>query len=323
MASLLAGRRVRAQVQIGHKVLGTLGLDAGSQPGEGLYAVDEFLFYRADILTDRNGNEIPAGLEANAVATAIGLGATFRLKRFDTYFSVATGLPAGRATAVTHEPPLGIERAGIGDLYVQPIKLGWRLASVDVVTSYGFYAPTGAFAPSGSGGLGQGQWTHEFSGGGTLRLGKGQVWRASALASLDFHGRKRGIDVTRGTSIQIQGGLGVTFFRLLDVGIASYALWEVSTDRGADVPATLRGTHERDYGVGPELDVTIPPVRGRITLRFEADVSAATRPLGQIFFVAFTPILWRPAAAGKANASPPISPPVEVDIAAADARELR
>jgi hypothetical protein len=323
MASLLVGRRVRAQVQVGHKVLGTLGLDAGSQPGEGLYAVDEFLFYHADILTDGNGNEVPAGFDGNFIATSVGLGATFKLRRIDTYFSAAAGLPAGRATVVTHKPPNGFERAGLGDLYVQPIKLGWRLAAADIVTSYGFYAPTGGFVPSGSGGFGQGQWTHELSGGGTLRFGKDGIWRVSALASLDSHGRKRGVDVTRGTSLQIQGGFGLTLFRLLDMGIASYALWEVSDDLGAQVPASLRGARDRAYGLGPEVDLTIPPVRGRVTLRFEGDLWAASRPLGQIFFVAFTPVLWSPPEQRGTHAAPPTSPPVEVNIAAARARVLQ
>jgi hypothetical protein len=293
-------------------------LDAGSQPGEGVYAVDEFLVYHADVLTDRNGHELDAGLDGNAVATAVGLGVTFKLPRVETYWSLSAGLPAGRASVVTRQPPLSIVRAGIGDLYVQPIKLGWRVGAADIVTGYSFYAPVGGFAPAGSAGLGQGQWTHELSGGGTLFFGKGGMWRASALASIDVHGRKRGIDITRGTTIQIQGGFGVQFLRILNAGIASYALWQVSDDEGADLPPTLRGARDSAYGLGPEVDLTLLPVRARVSVRYEHDVATAARPLGQILVIAFTPLLWRPPTTPSARKAPRPAPQFELDVAPAN-----
>lgn len=58
--------------ELGNKVLGTLGLLAGSQPGSGLYVADRLLRYSSSELIDRNGHRIPVGLDLDAVANAVG-----------------------------------------------------------------------------------------------------------------------------------------------------------------------------------------------------------------------------------------------------------
>jgi hypothetical protein len=76
---------------------------------------------------------------------------------------------------------------------------------------------------------------------------------ASALASCDLNQKKRHIDLTRGESVQGQGGIGVRLFDRIDAGLAGYALWQVRDDRGADLPAPLRGLRDRVFGIGPEV----------------------------------------------------------------------
>src|SRR5262245_58844525 len=56
---LLAVAAPASAQEFGHKLLGTLGLNAGSQPDPGIYAGDRFIFYSSDRLIDRNGNPIP------------------------------------------------------------------------------------------------------------------------------------------------------------------------------------------------------------------------------------------------------------------------
>ena len=71
---LMAVPGAMAQSQdLGHKILGGIGLDAGTQPDAGLYVGDRFLYYRADELFDRNGERIPLkGLDIKAASNVAG-----------------------------------------------------------------------------------------------------------------------------------------------------------------------------------------------------------------------------------------------------------
>ena len=273
--------------ELGNKVLGTLGLLAGSQPGIGLYVANRFLDYRANDLIDRNGHRIPVGLDLDAVANAIGVQVTHKLPWGSAYLNASLGAPAARISLQTERPEVSVDRSGFGDFYLQPLKLGWKMPQIDVVAGYSIYIPTGRFTPRSRDGIGRGYWTHQFSLGSAVYFDRVKTWHLSGLASYDLNRRKRGTDLTRGDTIQFQGGAGKTF-GIVDVGLAGYALWQVRDDRGSDLPEALRGARDRAFGLGPEIDITLTPVRGRITLRYCHDVAVNARPLGQVMVIGLT-----------------------------------
>lgn len=284
-----------AQQDLGHKVLGTLGLRAGTQQDPGVYVADRVVFYRADRVVDRNGDRIPIDVDIDAFAIGVGAGAVFRIAPLSTYVGASVGVPFAHVRTSTSRPEASTDRFGLGDLYVQPIRLGWRLGGhVDAIAGYGFYAPTGEFEPGLRTGIGRGYWAHEPFAGGTVYFDRRGGWNLSALASYDFNGKKRGIDITRGETLQIQGGAGAPVFRIVEVGIAAYAQWQVRDDRGEDLPEVLRGARDRVFGLGPEVAVTIPVLRSRVSARWEHDVYTRSRPVGQVFVVGLTIAVWKP-----------------------------
>jgi hypothetical protein len=273
--------------ELGNKVLGALGLLAGSQPGSGLYVADRFLYYRANDLVDRNGHRIPVGLDLDAVANAVGVQLTLKLPWGSAYMNASLAVPAARVSLQTERPEASVDRSGFGDLYVQPLRLGWKRSQIDIVAGYSVYIPTGRFTPRSTDGVGRGYWTHQFSLGSAVYFDRAKTCHLSGLASYDLNQRRRGIDVTRGDTVQIQGGAGKTV-GIIDVGLAGYALWQVRDDRGNDLPEALRGARDRAFGLGPEIDITLAPLRGRITLRYCHDVAVNARPLGQVMVVGLT-----------------------------------
>src|SRR5262245_55605415 len=79
-AALLPAGVARAQEQVGHKLLGTLGADAGMLIPPGVYVVDEFVYYAASRVVDRNGNTVPIpGLDLRAFGNAVALSGTVRI----------------------------------------------------------------------------------------------------------------------------------------------------------------------------------------------------------------------------------------------------
>ena len=272
---------------LGHKLPGLLGLDAARIPEAGLYLVDRLASYEADELRDRDGHLIPtAPFNLLGVANAFGASYTTKVSRSSVFLTMTVGWPIARIkTDIEDRPEASIDRFGLGDPYVQPVRLGWRNGRFDVVTSYSIYLPTGRSALAGGKGVSSGQITHEFSGGGSLYF-KERTTFLTALASYQLDTRQRGIDITRGDSVQIEGGVGTKLFReLAETGIAGYTLWQVRDDRGTQLPRVLTGARDRVYGLGPEGAMLIKAIHGQVRVRYEWDFGARSRPQGHIFVV--------------------------------------
>jgi hypothetical protein len=54
-----------------------------------------------------------------------------------------------------------------------------------------------------------------------------------------------------------------------------------------------RGARDRAYGLGPEIDLLVKPILGRLTVRYVHDLSVVSRPFGQLFFVTWTALAWK------------------------------
>jgi hypothetical protein len=287
MKLIIPAEGVHAQ-NLGHKMPGLIGLDAGRIPEPGLYLVDHVVTYTADEVRDRNGNAINIpNLQLSALSNAAGVSYTMKLAGRPLFLTLTGALPVARFRLnVPDRPEASFDRFGLTDIYIQPARLGWRQERFDAVASYSLYLPTGDFPQAGSEGLSSGQVTHEFSAGGILYGRSDRTSFVTALASYDLNRRKRNVDITRGDTFQIQGGAGVSRFnRMLEVGLAAHALWQVRDDRGADVPATLRGARDRVLGLGPEGAVAIRPIRSQIRIRYVWDIGVRSRPVGAVFVV--------------------------------------
>ena len=118
--------------------------------------------------------------------------------------------------------------------------------------------------------------------------------RLSALTSYNIYGKKLNLDVTRGDSVQIQGGLGGRFFKLLDVGLAGFAMWQVAADTGSALPLAARGQSEYAIGLGPELGIAIPSIRSKLTARYVWDLAVRSRLDGEVLLVSLSFLGWQP-----------------------------
>jgi hypothetical protein len=214
---------------------------------------------------------------------AVGVSFTTKPKHA-LFLSFALGVPIAKLSVSSNEPAASLNGYGFSDLFVQPLRAGWRAARYDFVTAYMVYAPTGRFEPRG-GGVGRGYWTHQLSLGGAAYFDTTRTSRASVLASYDMNTRKRGVDVRRGNMFQLQGGAGVAVRRIVMFGAAGYALWQVGPDRGIDIPPSLKGQRSRTFALGPEVDVTFPALRIRADARYEHEFGVTSRPRGHVIAI--------------------------------------
>ncbi len=144
---LLRSSAVDAQ-DLGHKLPGLIGLDAGKAPEPGFYLVDRFVTYDADQIRDRRGDVVPVkGLRIGVLANGFGVAWAFELPRLATRASVTVAAPLVDVRLNSDAPEASVERFGLADVFIQLLKLGWRRGRFDVVTSYGLYpAPASASA---------------------------------------------------------------------------------------------------------------------------------------------------------------------------------
>src|SRR5262249_53265423 len=110
---------------LGHKLPGLIGLDAGRIPEPGLYLVDRVVSYRADQLRDRNGDVIPIpGLKWRAFSNAIGIWYTTKLQQSGISLTATAAVPIARFTLnIDARPEASFDRFGLADIYIQPLPL--------------------------------------------------------------------------------------------------------------------------------------------------------------------------------------------------------
>jgi hypothetical protein len=282
---LEAGSARAQEAPLGHRVLGTLGLRAGRAPPVGFYVEQALEGYFADRLVARNGDVVPVDLRVRVLGEQTGISGTFPLSPLRARYTLALAVPVSSVRVSVTGQLLQDNASGLGDIYIRPLGLGWQLSRVDLLVSYAFYVPTARFEFGSRGNTSEAQWTHEWSAGGNVAFDAGRRWQLSVLASYDLNQRKLGVDITRGSTVVVQGGFGVTIARIVDVGAVGAALWEVTADRGSAFPARFVGAHEQAASMGGEAAVSTEKIRTRWTVRYEHDVRVRARTLGQVVFL--------------------------------------
>jgi hypothetical protein len=96
---------------------------------------------------------------------------------------------------------------GWGDMYFQPINLGWRTAKADFVAAYGVWAPTG------TAGRTLNFWGHELAGGTTVYFDEKKNWHAAGTAFFDIDQTRRDKNVKAGNYLTVEGGAGRSFIK--------------------------------------------------------------------------------------------------------------
>src|SRR5262249_48247480 len=138
---LLLGANTGAAQDLGHKLPGLIGLDAGRIPEPGFYVVDCAVAYNADELRDRNGNLIfIPGFQLQGLSNATGVSYTARFRKTNLSLTATAAVPVARLRLnIPVRPEASFDRFGLADIYIQPARLGWRKDRFDVVGSYGLY----------------------------------------------------------------------------------------------------------------------------------------------------------------------------------------
>ena len=305
----LMGGEARAQ-QSGHNVPGDAGLQSGSQAPPGVYVGNLYYTYPTSKLKNDSGEKVNRDGSLRVTFDSVFVSWVTNQTIFGANIGGQVALPfyKNRIEAFSLESSSNF---AVSDIYVQPLNLGWHFKRADVVAGYGVYMPTGDYKAGGRGNTGLGMFSHELSLGSTVYLTENKMWHAAALFQYEMHTRKPGIDITVGDMVTIEGGIGKTFVKMIpekgplvtNIGLAAYTQFKATGDSGTGINPLLRGLKDRVFGVGPELSVYIPQLKGTIGVRYIPEFGARNTTQGQTFVVTFAlqAKSWTPA--------PPPPPP--------------
>jgi hypothetical protein len=283
----------------GHNTKGDFGLQSGTQAPPGFYLIAPmYVNYSADTLKNRDGDRIvidpdqPGSLDVDAFV--LGLIWVSEFKIFGGNYSFQVYAPF--ANNSVEAPILGLQDSvstAFGDLYLQPVNLGWHTDRADFIAGLGIYAPTGRYESGGDENIGLGMWGFEFFAGTTVYFDKNRSWHLAATAFFETHTEKKDTDITVGDLLTVEGGFGKSFMDgAINVGAAFYGQWKLSHDDfGVELPGgPLLGKH-KVYGIGPEISVPIATKKkliGFVSARYLWESGARSTLEGQTFVLTAT-----------------------------------
>lgn len=188
-----------------------------------------------------------------------------------------------------------------GDLYIQPIWLGWSLKHWDLEFGEGFYAPVGKYnttnvtvgpttvtVPSTSN-VGLGYWTNQMQAGAAWYPldNKGTV--LSAVLTWELNSKQQDIDIVPGQHLVLNWGalqyLPVTKdqSRLIGVGVTGYGNWQVTQDTGS----ASGNTKSQVQAVGVQGGFVIAPANFQINIRYLHEYTGRSSFVGDWVNVSF------------------------------------
>jgi hypothetical protein len=189
---------------------------------------------------------------------------------------------------------------GVGDLFVQPLWLGWSLPHWDITVAYGFAAPVGQYdtstvtLPGGatvtaeaSDNIGLGFWTHQVQGAVTWYPWVHKATAVVTALTYEIHGEKADFDLTPGQNLTWNWGISQFLplqkdqRLLLEVGLTGYSSWQITDDSGRD--ARNPSVRDEVHAVGGQLGLTYVPWVASLNVHYLGEFAAQDRFQGQVF----------------------------------------
>ena len=163
--------------------------------------------------------------------------------------------------------------AGLTDVYVQPLTLGWNFKRTQIQVAYGFIAPTGRFNKGATDNAGSGYWGHDISSGQTFYLTKNKATSVSAYELYEFHGTQRDTQVHPGQTFNVDYSLMQILplqrnhHTLLQFGLVGYGQYQTTDKFGPTITPGQAGAHYRANAMGGAANFILPLRKAAISFK--------------------------------------------------------
>lgn len=278
-AVLMIGSQAVAQER-GQYLPGFRGLNPVEQPPPGVTYVNFLFVYPGANLMDRNGDQAQVTADIDLIADMNIFAFTPKGKFLGGTYSAMIAVPVvNGAITMPRVGASGSVSAAFGDLYIEPLSLGWAFKKGKIRAAYGFMPPSGARRVSSD------YFGHQLSFGGTYHPDAHGLWQISGHSVWEIHHKKDHEDVTVGNNVTFEYGVGKTFVQnkgaqVYQLGLVGYSQFQLSNDSGKDVLPFNVGAKDRVFAVGPEFDFIIPKHHFNVLVRVLPEFGARSRTQG-------------------------------------------
>lgn len=295
-------------------------------PDPGLYGGVYNYYYTAGQYNDRNGNK----LSSITINPGPGPGLTLKVNpsvdvyalaplliwispwnfdgvKFGAYISPSFANASVQASVETLRGR-GINPStsqfDVGDLFVQPIWLGYSLTNWDFSAAYGFYAPVGryntvtytlpvvgTFTTTDPNNIGLGFWTQQFQGAAAWYPWADKRMAVVGAVTYENNSRQQGISVTPGQHLTLNWGISqylpITKDQklLAEIGPAGYDDWQITNDYGSGASNTT--VHNQVHAAGGEFGLAYVPWNAALTFHAYHQFSVVDGLQGNEFDLSF------------------------------------
>ncbi len=274
----------------GHYVNGVEGLKAASLPPPGRYYRMYNVYYTADTLRNDDGDKMDIGFKVKVFANVHRLIWVSDIEVLGGNLFMDALVPLLYTDLKIEAMGLADDRWGVGDPFIEPLGITWHGPQYDAAVSAGVYLPVGSYSRDEPASAGKDMTTLMLTAGGTVYFDAGKTWAASLLSRFETHTHQDRRDIRPGNSFHFEYGLSKTFNRVLDIGLAGYAHWQVSDAGGADLmlDGSARSDRNRVFAVGPEINYFIPRHVLFVSVRGLTEFAARGQPEGALAVVTLT-----------------------------------
>lgn len=281
---------------------GQYGLNAGILPSPGFTYANITINYNAGAFNGPKGNAIPVigTYDVWAVENIFFWVANQKVLRgnlggYIMFPTPATGsLDADIANPNFPNLSASAGGAGLADLFLQPVNLGWHLNRADLQVMDGLMIPTGRYAPGATNNVGSGYFGNHLQTGTTFYITKNKGTSANLFTDWEVHGVRQGTNNTSkkpGQAFTVEWGLGQVLplkkdkSQLLQLGGIGYDQWQI-TDNVGTVPLGPLIVDARIlpyysvHAAGGEANYIAPATNLTLNFKFEHEYSAYSHMLG-------------------------------------------
>ena len=292
--ALLAGGSPARAGDAGHYVGGLMDTRDYFVPDPGFYAALYNYFYTSDRYNDASGQKVQSISINRGPAAGTTLDASINLNMYVLVPAVIWVSPwdilgakyaayiaptfanASIQNAVYNSRGLGVTGSSAtfapGDLFVQPLWLGWTRPHWDFAAGYGFYAPVGKYNTAtlpgnlvvpASDNIGMGFWTQQAQGAAAWYPWTNHATAVTVVMTYEYNTPQQGTDVKYGQNLWLNWGISqyLPLTRdeklLLEIGPAGYYEWQISDTQGSLTESP--GARTRVGAIGGQLGLTYVP----------------------------------------------------------------
>ncbi|KMY68126.1 hypothetical protein AAU61_07590 [Desulfocarbo indianensis] len=228
-------------------VPGVEGVMAATMPPPGFHYRMQTLLYDADTLRDKDGNEVPVSFSLKVLANVHRLIWMTGKKFLGADYGVHVIVPLVGVDLELGACQHTESDVGLGDITLEPLLLAWHGERWDAVLGLALNVPTGHFDATAGANCGTGTLSGLLNIGGTYYFDAEKSWSASLLTRTLLYGETKDTDLTPGTELFIEWGVGKQIMAqkgfLVRPGICGYSYWQLSEDDGGGASSDLGQVH--------------------------------------------------------------------------------